>query len=91
MHPLIGCVLFIAFDRLANIYLNGGCLKIHPYFLNKLIIIHLYIICLMKTTTQPNGKKKQAWNAVKWIVGVFLILGGIGFLGKSFIAGLLIL
>ena len=44
----------------------------------------------MTTTSQPNGKK-QIWNIVKWIVGVFLILVGLGFFGLSILAGIIIL
>lgn len=43
----------------------------------------------MTATQQPNGK--LWWIIVKWIVAVFLVIGGIGLLGKSFIAGFLVL
>lgn len=43
----------------------------------------------MTTLKQPNGKE-LAWEILKWIIGVFLMIGGIGFLVKSFLAGLLI-
>jgi len=41
------------------------------------------------TAQQPNGK--LWWIIVKWIVTVFLVIGGIGLFAKSFITGLLVL
>jgi len=46
----------------------------------------------MTTTLPPSSSgKKKVWNIVKWIAGVFLLIGSLGLFRQSFLAGLLIL
>ena len=66
--------------------LNGGCFNSHPLYLFRLILIFLIILC-METTSKPEGKK-QLGSIFKWIVGVFLVIGGLSFFSNSFLSGL---